>query len=95
MAVRAAQGFLYETFFSSAAAVDLEVGSSEAAIAESDVKRAFSQTSSRIVLAVDQSKLNTRAQARVFDLEDIDLLVTDLDLSDSRLDPYREIVEIV
>jgi len=95
MAVRAAQGFLYDTFFSSAAAVDLEVGSSEVALAESEVKRAFSQTSSRIVLAVDQSKLNTRAQARVFDLEDIDLLVTDLDLSDSRLDPYRELVEIV
>jgi DeoR family fructose operon transcriptional repressor len=94
MAVRAAQGFLYDTFFSSAAAVDLEVGSSEAALAESEVKRAFSQTSNRIVLAVDQSKLNTRAQARVFDFEDVDLLVTDLTPSDSRLDMYRDLVEI-
>lgn len=95
MAVRAAQGFLYDTFFSSAAAVDLEFGSSEAALAESEVKRAFSQASSRIVLAVDQSKLNTRAQARVFDFENVDLFVTDLDASDSRLDPYRELVEVV
>lgn len=94
MAIRAAQGFLYDTFFSSAAALDSEFGSSEAALAESEVKRAFSQTSSRIVLAVDQSKLNTRAQARVFDFEQLDLLVTDLDPSDPRLDPYRDLVEI-
>lgn len=94
MAIRAAQGFLYDTFFSSAAALDPEFGSSEAALAESEVKRAFSQTSNRIVVAVDQSKLNTRAQARVFEFEQIDLLVTDLDPSDGRLDPYRDLVEI-
>jgi DeoR family fructose operon transcriptional repressor len=94
MAVRAAQSFLYDTFFSSAAALDLEFGPSEAALAESEVKRAFSQTSSRIVLAVDHSKLGTRAQARVLDFEQIDLLVTDLDSSDRRLDGYRELVEI-
>lgn len=94
MAVRAAQGYLYDTFFSSAAAIDPTLGSSEAALAESEVKRAFSQTSSRIVLAIDQSKLNTRAQARVFDFEELDLLVTDLDPSDARLDAYRELVEI-
>lgn len=95
MAVRAAQSFLYDTFFSSAAALDLEVGSSEAALAESEVKRAFGQTSNRIVLAVDHSKLGTRAQARVFELEQLDLLVTDLDPSDSRLDAYRHLVKIV
>ena len=94
MAVRAAQSFLYDTFFSSAAALDLEFGPSEAALAESEVKRAFSQTSNRIVLAVDHSKLGTRAQARVLDFEQIDLLVTDLDSSDRRLDGYRELVEI-
>lgn len=94
LAIRAAQGFLYDTFFSSAAALDADFGSSEAALAESEVKRAFSQTSNRIVLAVDQSKLNTRAQARVFEMEQIDLLVTDLDPSDTRLDPYRGVVEI-
>lgn len=95
MAVRAAHGFLYHTFFGSAAAFDLEFGSSEAALAESEVKRAFIQASDRVVLAVDQSKLNTRAQARVLDLESVDLLVTDLDASDSRLDPYRDVVEIL
>lgn len=95
MAVRAAQSFLYDTFFGSAAALDPALGSSEAALAESEVKRAFSQTSNRIVLAVDHGKLGTRAQARVFDFEDIDLLVTDLEPSDQLLDPYRDIVDII
>lgn len=95
MAVRTAQNFLYDTFFGSAAALDPELGSSEAALAESEVKRAFSQTSNRIVLAVDHSKLGTRAQARVFDFEQIDLLVTDLEPSDQLLDPYRDLTEII
>lgn len=94
MAVRAAEGFLYDTFFSSAAALDFELGSSEAALAESEVKRAFGSTSNRIVLAVDHSKLGTRAQARVFDFGRVDLLVTDLDPSDQRLDRYRDLVDI-
>lgn len=94
MAVRAAESFLYDTFFSSAAALDLVSGSSEAALAESEVKRAFAKTSSRIVLAVDHSKLGTRAQAKVFGFEQVDLLVTDLDPSDERLDPYREAVSL-
>lgn len=95
MAVRTAQSFLYDTFFGSAAALDPELGSSEAALAESEVKRAFSQTSSHIILAIDHSKLGTRAPARMFDFEQIDLLVTDLEPSDHLLDPYREMVEII
>lgn len=95
MAVRTAQSFLYDTFFGSAAALDVELGSSEAALAESEVKRAFSQTSSRLVLAVDHGKLGTRAPARVFDFEQVDLLVTDLDPTDALLGPYRDLVEII
>lgn len=94
MAVRAAESFLYDSFVCSAAALDHEVGSSEASLAESEVKRAFSQTSSQIILAVDHSKLETRAQARMFDLEHVDLLVTDLDPDDNRLDAYRTQVEL-
>lgn len=95
MAVRTAQSFIYDTFFGSAAALDPAFGSSEAALAESEVKRAFSETSSRIILAVDKSKLGTRAPARVFDFEQVDLLVTDLDSSDELLDPYRDLVDII
>lgn len=94
MAVRAAQSFLYDAFVCSGAALDHEVGSSEASLAEAEVKRAFAATSSRIILAVDYSKLGTRAQARMFDLEDVDLLVTDLEPGDPRLDTYRSSVDI-
>ncbi len=95
MAVRTAQSFLYDTFFGSAAAIDAELGSSEAALAESEVKRAFSQTSHRLVLAVDHGKLGTRAPARVFDFEQVDLLVTDLEPNDPLLNPYRALVDII
>jgi DeoR family transcriptional regulator, fructose operon transcriptional repressor len=94
MAVRAVESYLYDVFVCSAAALDHELGSSEAALAESEVKRAFSQTSRRIILAVDQTKLGTRAQARMFELEQLDLLVTDLDPDDNRLDEYRNRVEL-
>lgn len=94
MAVRAAESFLYDAFVCSAAAIDPELGSSEASLAESEVKRAFSQTSGRIILAVDHTKLGTRAQARMFDFEKVDLLVTDLDPGDTRLDGYRKRVAL-
>jgi DeoR family fructose operon transcriptional repressor len=94
IAARAAQGFLYDAFVCSAAALDHLVGSSEASLAESEVKRAFAATSSRIILAVDHSKLGTRAQARMFDLVDIDLLVTDLEPGDARLNAYRQQVNL-
>jgi DeoR family fructose operon transcriptional repressor len=94
-AIRAAQAFLYDVFFSSAAALDSDLGTSEAAVTESEVKRAFSRTSSQIVVAVDHGKLGTRAPARVFDFEQIDVLVTDLEPTDSRLDVYRDLVQLV
>ena len=53
------------------------------------------QTSSRLILAVDRSKLGTRAQARMFELDEVDLLVTELDPDDGRLDPFRASVELL
>jgi len=95
IAARAAESFTYDMFMCSGAALDPALGSSEASIAEVEVKRALASTSPRIVLAADRSKLNTRAQARMFPLGDVDLLVTELDPSDPRLDEYRGTVEIV
>lgn len=94
MAVRAAEAFVYDLFVSSAAAIDAELGSSEASMEESEVKRAFRRNASRLILAVDHSKLDNRARARMFDLKDVDLLVTDLDPDDGRLDTYREKVSL-
>jgi len=95
IATRAARSYIYDVFFSSAAALDAEFGTSEATLAESEVKRAIAEVCGRVVLVVDSSKLGTRAQARVLDLEQVDVLVTDLHQSDHRLDPYRGVAEIV
>lgn len=89
VALRGTQDFLFDLFVCSAAAVDPDVGPSEASLAEAEIKRALAGMASRTVLAVDQSKLGSRAQARTFPLGDLDLLVTDLDPTDDRLAPYR------
>lgn len=95
VAAVAAKSFMYDIFICSAAALDPELGSSEASIAEVQIKRAFGGTGGRVVLAVDRTKLNTRAQVRMFALTDVDLLVTELDPDDRRLDDYRDSVEIM
>ena len=50
---------------------------------------------SEIVLAVDSSKLERRATVVCLDWTAIDILVTELDPADSRLDPYRGFVTLV
>lgn len=94
-AVKSARSFIYDLFVCSAAGVDEHFGSSEASVDESAVKLGFREAASRVLLAVDHTKLGTRAEARTFNLEDIDLLVTDLDPWDHRLQPYRDQVEIL
>ena len=47
------------------------------------------------VLAVDTQKLEAGAAARCLPWETVDLLVTELDVTDARLDPFRDRVEIL
>ena len=95
IAVKNARSFIYDLFVCSAAAVDELFGSYEASFEESAVKQGFRESSSRVLLAVDHTKLGSRAEARTFEFEDIDRLVTDLDPRDPRLDPYRDLVELL
>lgn len=90
VARRGAEDFIFDQFVCSAFALDPQLGSSEASPEEADMKRVLARTSRSVVLAVDHSKLGTLARARVFALEQLHLLVTDLAADDSRLDPYRE-----
>ena len=94
IAVRVAEMYLYDTFICSASALESNLGSSEASQSESEVKRALGKISKQVILAVDHTKLDTRAQARTFQLDEISLLVTDLDPTDGRLDAYRDLVRI-
>ena len=95
VASRSSEDFLFDLFICSSAAIDPVLGSSEASLAEAEVKRSLSRSSGRVVLAVDHSKLHTRAQARLFTLDELDLLVTDLPADDERLNPYRAHVEVL
>jgi DeoR family fructose operon transcriptional repressor len=89
LAARAARDVMLRRLFVSAAALDPELGSSEANLEEADVKLALSGSAAEVVLAVDSSKLGHRAPARGFAFDRVDILVTELDPDDTRLDPYR------
>jgi len=90
LATRAAREVLLRRLFVSAAALDPRHGSSEATLEEAEVKLALADVAAEVVLAVDSSKLGQMAPARGLAPERIDLLVTELDPADPRLDPYRE-----
>ena len=94
LACRGASQVLLSRLFVSAAGVTVDLGASEACLEEAEVKRTMVRAAEHVVLAVDASKLGSRAVAVGIDWEDISMLVTDLDPSDSRLDPYRDLAEI-
>ncbi|WP_300342600.1 DeoR/GlpR family DNA-binding transcription regulator [Nesterenkonia sp.] len=84
----------YGKFFTSAAAVDPEWGTSEATAEEAALKRTLSRHADLTILLADSSKLGSQASARALALDDVDVLITDLDPDDARLDPYRRSAEI-
>lgn len=81
-------------FITSCAALDAVVGATELVLEEAEVKRAIADGAAEIVLAIDSSKLERRATVVCLDWTAIDLLVTELDPADSRLDPYRGFVTL-
>lgn len=95
VARRTVESFQFRRCFLSATHLDPRLGASEATLEEADVKLAFAAASEHVVLAVDAGKLGDRAPARGVSLADVDVLVTDLSPADSRLDPYRDHVELL
>ncbi|HEV7955715.1 MAG TPA: DeoR/GlpR family DNA-binding transcription regulator [Marisediminicola sp.] len=95
IACQAASSMLYRRFFTSASAVDAAHGASEVSLAETQVKHAFGGASREVVLCVDSSKLGRQSVSLSFPLAGISVMITELDPRDSRLDPYRELVELL
>lgn len=95
LACRTAAQLTVQMFVASAAAVDPDAGALEVSLEEAEVKRAIAVAASDVVLAVDSSKLGSRAVAVGFDWDRIDLLVTELDPEDVRLAPYRDRTEVL
>lgn len=94
LAELAARSMSFDRFFTSASAVDPATGTSEVSLEEASVKAAFAERSAEVVLLLDASKLGGRAVARALDWATIDVLVTELDPSDGRLDPYRGLADV-
>ena len=94
LATRAANDVMLRRLFVSASALDPQLGTSESTLLDAEVKLALASAAAEIVLAVDSSKLGHRAPARCFGLDRIDVLVTELEPRDTRLDPYRDVVEV-
>ena len=94
LACRAATQLRAQVFFASAAAAAPEAGALEATLEEAEVKRAIAAVADEVVLAVDASKLGGRAVAVGLEWDRIDVLVTDLDPGDERLDPYRDLARL-
>jgi DeoR family fructose operon transcriptional repressor len=95
LACRAAGQLAVSHLFASSAAVDRDIGPTEACIEEAEVKRALAATARSVVLAVDASKLDARAVAVGLEWDAIDVLVTELSPKDARLKPYRGLAEIL
>jgi DeoR family fructose operon transcriptional repressor len=90
LATRTAREVLLRRLFMSAAALHPLHGTSEATLEDAEVKLALADVAGEVVVAADSSKLGQRAPARGLDAERVHLLVTELDPTDGRLDPYRE-----
>ncbi|MGI9598897.1 MAG: DeoR/GlpR family DNA-binding transcription regulator, partial [Acidimicrobiales bacterium] len=86
---------LLRRLFVSAAALDPDLGSSEASLAEAEIKLALAAAASEVILAVDSSKLGHRSPARCLELSNVSILVTELEPDDAGLDPYRDLVRLV
>jgi DeoR family fructose operon transcriptional repressor len=94
LACRTATQVLVDVLVLSAAAVDERTGALEATLDEAEVKRALATVAGQVVLAIDASKLGHRAPAVGVEWDRIDVLVTELDPADSRLDPYRSLADV-
>ena len=94
LAYRSAASFRVDALFSSAAAMD-PAGTLEPTPEEAEVKRGLAAGAELVVLAADSSKLDARSVALGLEWEQIDLLVTELDPGDRRLEPYRSLADIL
>jgi DeoR family transcriptional regulator, fructose operon transcriptional repressor len=94
MASWAARQLTTQVFFCSSSALSITSGATEVVLAEAEVKRSIAERSSQIVLALDHSKLERQAPAVCLEWNAIDVLVTELDPTDRRLDRYRDLVTI-
>lgn len=95
IAVRSTKELVIHRAFVSATALDARIGSTEQTLADAEVKLALIEASASVVLAVDHTKLASRATARCLVMERVDYLATDLEPNDERLDEFRDNCQVL
>ena len=95
LACRAAAQLGLDAFFTSAAALDPGLGALETTLEEAEVKHSIAAGAEHVILAVDASKLGLRALAVGIEWDRVDVMVTDLDPSDQRLERYRNLARVL
>ncbi len=92
LAVQALTNFNLDLALISAAGISVRSGTSESTLAQAGMKLAMADTAERLVLAVDSGKFESTAPVKSLELARVDVLVTELDPGDGRLDRYRRLV---
>jgi len=95
LAIWTIEQFVFTRSFVSPTCISPEFGLMEATTAGAQIKKALREASKSLVVAVDSTKLGESAMARALQLEEIDILVTELDPLDEALDEYRNRVDIL
>lgn len=95
VAQRTLRDFVFSRTFLSPTSIDAALGAMESTADGAEVKRTMRLATRSLVVAVDVTKLDETSVARTLDLGEIDILVTELDPADSRLDAYRDHVELL
>ena len=92
MARRSIEGLSFAAAYTSAYALDPELGPCEPAAEDAEVKELVARRSRAVYVAVNQHKLGRYASATWQWNAEMTTLATDLNPSSKRLDPYRTLV---
>lgn len=75
--------------FLSATGLTLEAGATDPQMLETDVKRTMVESATEVIMLIDSSKFGVQSLMTVVELEQIDLLVTDSDVSEAIVQGLR------
>jgi DeoR/GlpR family transcriptional regulator of sugar metabolism len=79
------------TCFLSATGITTSEGVTDPNLLEIQVKRAMAQSAARVVLLMDSTKFGLRSLAKIFDVRDLDVLITDANAPAGTLEAVREL----
>ncbi len=95
MTERMLDGINADVFFMGTDAIDLELGVSNVNFDEVGVKQKMIQSARKVVLLADYTKFNEYRVARVCQLSQVDVLITDSRIPQQELEEIRKVVDTV